>query len=115
MISNCMDAIMRVFKRHLCFFLMVLSSTVIMAQVDNHKAKIISPPTAKAEARGKPTMNGVLKVHATNPRYFTDKSGRAIYLTGSHTWLSVLDGVGPSQKQLPEDNGFLDFISAHGH
>lgn len=27
-----------------------------------------------------------LRIHASNPRYFADGSGRAIYLTGSHTW-----------------------------
>ena len=29
---------------------------------------------------------GPLRVLAANPRYFTDGSGRAVYLTGSHTW-----------------------------
>jgi hypothetical protein len=30
--------------------------------------------------------SGPLKIHPDNPRYFTDGSGKAIYLTGSHTW-----------------------------
>ena len=30
--------------------------------------------------------NKNLTVHPTNPRYFTDGNGKAIYLTGSHTW-----------------------------
>ena len=29
---------------------------------------------------------GPLRRHPSNPRYFTDGSGKAIYLTGSHTW-----------------------------
>jgi hypothetical protein len=29
---------------------------------------------------------GPLRVHPKNPRYFTDGTGRAVYLTGSHTW-----------------------------
>ena len=29
---------------------------------------------------------GPLRVHPENPRYFTDGSGRAVYLTGSHVW-----------------------------
>lgn len=29
---------------------------------------------------------GPLKPHPANPRYFTDGSGKAIYLTGSHNW-----------------------------
>jgi hypothetical protein len=34
---------------------------------------------------------GPLKVLASNPRYFTDGSGKAIYLTGSHTWTNLQD------------------------
>jgi len=31
-----------------------------------------------------------------NPRYFTDGSGRAIYLTGSHTWNNLQDSGNPA-------------------
>ena len=34
---------------------------------------------------------GPLTVHKKNPRYFTDAGGRAVYLTGSHTWDSLVD------------------------
>ncbi len=34
---------------------------------------------------------GPLRVHPDNPRYFTDGSGRAVYLTGSHTWDTIVD------------------------
>ena len=34
---------------------------------------------------------GPLRVHPKNPRYFTDGSGRAVYLTGSHTWSNLQD------------------------
>jgi len=36
-----------------------------------------------------------LRVHPTNPRYFTDDGVRAILLTGSHTWNNLVD-MGPS-------------------
>ena len=39
-------------------------------------------------------MNGPLRVHPQNGRYFTDSGGRAIYLTGSHTWSNLQDNVG---------------------
>ena len=39
--------------------------------------------TSSANAYG---INGPLRVHPTNPRYFTDDSGHVIYLTGSHMW-----------------------------
>lgn len=35
---------------------------------------------------------GPLTVHPTNPRYFADPTGRAVYLTGSHTWSNLQDG-----------------------
>lgn len=38
---------------------------------------------------------GPLRVHPENPRYFTDGTGKAIYLTGSHTWNNLVD-MGPS-------------------
>ena len=41
---------------------------------------MVSVPTKRIRAAGP------LKVHPNNPRYFTDASGRAVYLTGSHTW-----------------------------
>src|SRR5262245_55679789 len=38
-----------------------------------------------------PSARGPLGVHPTNPRYFTDGSGKAAYLTGSHTWSNLQD------------------------
>ncbi len=35
---------------------------------------------------------GPLRKHPANPRYFTDGSGKAVYLTGSHTWNNLQDG-----------------------
>ena len=38
-------------------------------------------------------------MHPADPRYFTDGSGRAVYLPGSHTWWNLQDreveGSGP--------------------
>jgi hypothetical protein len=65
--------------------------------------------------QNKHKVQGTLRVHPVNSRYFTDQSGDAIYLTGSHTWPSVMDMTGPSGKQTPEDNSFLDWISGYGH
>ena len=35
--------------------------------------------------------SGTLRVSTMNPRYFTDSSGKPIYLTGSHTWTGLID------------------------
>ena len=55
---------------------------------------------------------GPLRVNAENPRYFTDGSGRAIYLTGSHTWDNLIDSTrGP----VFDYDAYLDFIQSHSH
>lgn len=60
-------------------------------------------------------VRGPLRVHPTNPRYFTDGSGRAVYLTGSHTW-SNLQHIGPSDPPKPLDfTAYLDFLQKHHH
>ena len=58
---------------------------------------------------------GPLRVHPDNRRYFTDGSGRAIYLTGSHVWNNLVD-IGPSGPPPPFDfAAYLDFLEKHGH
>ena len=54
--------------------------------------------------------DGPLRVHPENPRYFADDTGRAIYLTGSHTWVNVQDTGEPLDY-----NAYLDFLEAHNH
>ncbi|MBI3922029.1 MAG: hypothetical protein HY318_11480 [Armatimonadetes bacterium] len=60
---------------------------------------------------------GPLRVHPTNPRYFTDGSGKAVYLTGSHTWTNFQDGgwQGSSPERLFDYKAYLDFLQAHNH
>lgn len=58
---------------------------------------------------------GPLRVHPENPRYFTDGSGRAIFLTGSHTWSNLQD-QGPKDPPSPFDYGrYLDFLRDRNH
>lgn len=58
---------------------------------------------------------GPLRIHPTNPRYFTDGSGNVVYLTGSHTWTNLQD-VGDSDPPPAFDyTGFLDFLEAKHH
>ena len=39
------------------------------------------------------SASGPLRVHAQNPRYFADGNGKAVYLTGSHTWANRQERV----------------------
>lgn len=58
---------------------------------------------------------GPLTVMAENPRYFTDGTGRAVLLAGSHTWTNLQD-AGRSDPPPPFNyEQYLDFLEAHGH
>jgi len=37
------------------------------------------------------TATGPLRINPKNPRYFVNATGKAVYLTGSHTWSNLLD------------------------
>ncbi len=60
------------------------------------------------------SFNGPLRVSAQNPRYFTDKTGKAIYLTGSHTWANFQE-AGVVTDSLFEWNKYLDMMQANKH
>ena len=54
-------------------------------------------------------------MHPDNPRYFTDTAGKAIYLTGLHTWVNLQD-AGPAFPP-PKFNydQYLDLLEKHNH
>jgi hypothetical protein len=64
---------------------------------------------------GAQTISGPLRVGTANPRYFTDDSGRAIYLTGSHTWYVLRDSGTSDPSEAFDYSGFLDLLTSHGH
>ena len=47
---------------------------------------------------------GPLRVHPANPRYFSNGSGKAVYLTGAHTWANLQErgyaGITPNFDYL---------------
>jgi hypothetical protein len=61
-----------------------------------------------------PSAARLLRVHPTNPRYFTDDGKRAVYLTGSHTWANLQDIGLAETPPFPYDE-YLDFMQAHHH
>ena len=74
------------------------------------------PRVERSVAQGK-----TLRVLRTNPRYFTDGSGRAVYLTGSHVWWNL---VGSKTWRVNCELGrvepfsfddYLDRLAWHGH
>ena len=63
------------------------------------------------------SAQGPLRVLSSNPRYFTDGSGRAVYLTGSHTWDNLVEIIRlPSSPNPVVDYGeYLSFLEKHRH
>ena len=62
-----------------------------------------------------PPAAGPLRVHPDNRRYFTDGSGKAVYLTGSHMWNNLVD-MGPTDPPPQFDfEAYLRFLARHGH
>jgi hypothetical protein len=63
-----------------------------------------------------PPFHGPLRKHPTNPRYFTDDSGNAIYLTGSHTWAVLQDmWLEDRPRRNMDYDGFLQMLEDNGH
>ena len=61
------------------------------------------------------SASGPLVVHSQNPRYFADRSGQAVYLTGSHMWNNLVD-MGPSDPPPAFDySAYLDFLERLDH
>ena len=68
-------------------------------------------PLAHVRAR---VATGPLRVNPANPRYFTDSSGKAIYLTGAHTWSDMLDRGTLSPPKVAFDYaGYINWIVHH--
>ena len=84
---------------------------------------VIAAMTAKANAQKSTAAPGPLVVAERNPRYFTIASGkarRAVYLTGSHIWNNLHDGMGPGaacgeKSERFDYRAYLDFLKARGH
>lgn len=58
---------------------------------------------------------GPLHPHPDNPRYFADPSGRVVYLTGAHTWTTIVD-MGPEDPPPRFDfEKFLRWVEGYGH
>jgi hypothetical protein len=58
---------------------------------------------------------GPLRVSPDNPRYFADPSGKAVYLTGSHTWSNLQD-MGPTDPPPPFDYpGYVRMLKGYHH
>jgi hypothetical protein len=68
-------------------------------------------PLAPIRAR---TATGPLRPNPANPRYFTDGTGKAIYLTGSHTWANLPDRGALNPPGVSFDyNTYMTWMVSH--
>ena len=59
--------------------------------------------------------NGPLRVHPENPRYFADASGRAVLLSGSHTWNNLVDMGLTDPPEAIDFDSYLKWLQSYGH
>src|SRR6476659_2010148 len=58
--------------------------------------------------------SGVLRVHPSNKRYFTDDSGKAVLLSGDHTWNAMVENGKTDPPPAFNYTGFLNFLESNG-
>jgi hypothetical protein len=78
--------------------------------------------TSSNLVRGPEAARGPLVASEANPRYFTvaGDEQKAVYLTGSHIWNNLHDGMGPGAgcadtAERLDYGAYLDFLTEHGH
>ncbi len=62
-----------------------------------------------------PAINGPLKHLPPNPNYFTDNSGKAIFLTGSHIWENFQDIYSEENRPKVDWKEYLDMMESKHH
>jgi hypothetical protein len=58
---------------------------------------------------------GPLRVSTVNSHYFVDPSGKAVLLTGTHTWNTFQDLSQSAPPPAFDFNAYVSFLVAHGH
>ena len=86
---------------------LIVSLVFLLAACNRHAGT----PLARVRAQ---TATGPLRANTANPRYFTDGSGKAIYLTGAHTWSNLLDRGTVNPPAVTFDyNAYINWMVSH--
>src|SRR5262245_12150891 len=78
-------------------------------------ARGAAPPLSSVSARASQPITAPLRALPTNPHYFTDGSGKAIYLTGSHTWNNFQDWGTNGTVQALDFSAYVKMLVEHNH
>jgi hypothetical protein len=74
----------------------------------------VSTPSSDPAPASKP-ITAPLRALSTNPHYFTDGSGKAIYLTGSHTWNNFQDWGTNGAPQTFDFTAYVKMLVGYHH
>ncbi len=94
--------------------LLVLAGIVLRIHYQSGIQAIEAPAIASRRQPLAPAT-GPLRIHPSNTRYFTDGSGKAIYLTGSSFYWNFQDGGTTDPPAAYDYTGYLNFLQAHDH
>ena len=92
----------------------LISMTVIVCSHSNpsHGADKVDPSAPNSSAV---IARGPLKIHPSNPRYFTDGTGKAIYLTGSHNDANFMDAGTTDPPPIFDFSAHLTWLKRNNH
>jgi hypothetical protein len=80
-----------------------------------HTNPVVATVIQPFKGEGLNSFAGTLRVSSSNPRYFTDDSGRVVYLTGSHTWANLQDAGYSNPPPVFDYTAYLNFLQANNH
>jgi len=63
----------------------------------------------------KTEISGPLRTSVKNPRYFTNNKGKAVYLTGSHTWNNLVDMTSDTSPGEFDFAAYLEWMKRYNH
>jgi putative heme-binding domain-containing protein len=70
---------------------------------------------AEVSTASSPRIKNPLKALTTNPHYFSDGTGKAIYLTGSHTWNNLQDWGTNDRVQPLDFAAYVNMLVKYNH
>jgi len=102
-------------NRRECAIISVISSVLILLLTTTATpVQGATPFSSTGMSKSKP-ITDPLRASKTNPHYFADGSGRAVYLTGSHTWNNFQDWGTDDAPQPFDFPAYVNLLVSHNH
>src|SRR5262249_19297433 len=74
-----------------------------------------APARPRAEYTRSTPITAPLRALTNNPNYFTDGTGKAVYLTGSHTWNNFQDWGTDGSPEPFDFTAYVKMLVTHNH